>query len=157
MAGKAMFTVEEMAKALTESRGFKTVAARRLGCDWHTVDNYCKKHPELDDVLQQAHESALDQAEVALHSLISPPRDAEGNYKWPPNLGAICFFLKCQGKSRGYIERVEHDLRGDMTYSIKLPDDWPAEDYDDPDINPDSPTKPPQNTNGHFADCDSSV
>ena len=148
MAGKPRYTLEEITKALTESRGFKSVAARRLGCDWHTVDKYCRKYPELDDVLVAAHESAIDQAEVALHSLISPPRDAEGNYKWPPNIAAICFFLKCQAKDRGYIERVENVIPGDLTLTIKLPADWPTEDYDDPEVNPDSPTKPPPQPNG---------
>jgi len=181
MGNKHRFSVDEIAKALTESGAVISGAARRLGCDWHTVDNYIKKHPKLQDVQREAHETSLDYTEVTLDRLgrgytacrfcESPLSNVQalsncpvcnsaltkGDVRQvkhvPPNPAAVFFRLKCLAKARGYIEKVEHDMRGDMTYSIKLPADWPTEDYDDPDINPDSPTKPPEKTNG----CNGSV
>ena len=59
-------------------------------------------------VLEEVKETALDIAEDKLMGLI---RDG--------NLGAICFFLKCQGKHRGYVERQKIDANIGMTH-----DDW---------------------------------
>ena len=148
MAGKPKFTVSQVADAIILSQGMKSVAARHLGCDWQTVDNYCKRHPTLQTLLDDIRESTLDQAEIALQSLIRPPRDDEGRFKWKPDLGAICFYLKTRGKHRGFVEREEHDLSGDVTYSIELPEDFPTEDYDDPAVNPNSPTAPPPQPTG---------
>lgn len=74
----------------------KTIAARKLGVDADTVHAAVKRWPELEVVLAECRESALDLAEDKLIEHI----DAG-------NVTALIFFLKCQGKLRGYIERSE--------------------------------------------------
>jgi len=167
-----------MTEALAKSQGVISEAARLLGCDWHTVDNYINDEdfPELRDVLRNAHETSLDFTEAILKRLgqgytacrhcDSPLSNVQTLTNCPvcnsvlvkngvrqvkhvaSNVAAVIFRLKCLGKARGYIEKIEHDMRGDMTYSIKLPEDFPTEDYDDPAVNPNSPTRPPEKTNG---------
>lgn len=54
------------------------------------------RSPELRAVTEDLEETKLDLAEKYLFDLM------KGG-----NLGAICFYLKCKGKKRGYIERQE--------------------------------------------------
>lgn len=90
------FTHKQIATALEETKGFLTLAAKRLGCHYTTIQQYIKKFPELKDIVLHIQESHLDSAEFALLKKIN-----QGD------LGAICFYLKCKGKQRGYVERQE--------------------------------------------------
>ena len=82
-----------------EAGGILTTAARKLGCASCTVYEYLQRFPALKDVLAEARESSVDLAESKLIEAIKAD-----------NLTAIIFYLKTQGKSRGYSERSEHDL-----------------------------------------------
>lgn len=106
---KQQFTVEEVAEALRESRGFVSATARRLACDPLTVYNYMERYPELVEIRKEAKEAEKDLAEMMLGKMIR-----EGQFP------ATCFFLKTQAKDRGYIERSEVEMRVDVT---KLTDD----------------------------------
>lgn len=88
-----------MLKALEKSLGVVTTACKSVGIDrnthynWYNSDlGYRKKVDELENI-------TLDFAESQLHKQIQ-----EGN------TAATIFLLKCKGKRRGYIERVEHDV-----------------------------------------------
>jgi hypothetical protein len=87
-------TPEQVAHALDQAGGLKSVAAHLLGVEWHTVARAVKRWPGLQAVIDRARERTLDEAELSLRKLVR-----EGN------LGAICFTLKCQGKKRGWVER----------------------------------------------------
>ena len=89
-------TIEEIEKALTVSRGLKGPAAKSLGVTWQAVHNRVKKSERLQKHLKQIREDSLDFVEGKLFENIR-----EGN------TSSIIFYLKCQGKSRGYVERVE--------------------------------------------------
>lgn len=89
------------------SRGSFAGAARRLGCTRQTVQNYCQREPELYVTCVQARETMLDDAEDALKTLV-----ADGD------LGAICFYLKTQGKARGYVERAEQAVTHTYDFSL---------------------------------------
>lgn len=86
----------EVITALTEARGFVSKAARALGCHPQTVRNYMERYPEVAAARKEAREEIIDIAEDALLTAV---RIGEG---W-----AVCFLLKCQAKSRGYVERRE--------------------------------------------------
>lgn len=134
------FTVAQVEAALKESRGFKSVASRKLGCTIGTVINYCRRHPKLQEVLDHIQEERLDRSEVSLDHLMFPPtiqdKDSPdyGKPMWKPDKEAIMFFLRTIGKKRGYVEREELNIKQDIHYEIELPEDFPTEDYDDPDI-----------------------
>lgn len=96
MAGKKRYTVEEVEEALRRSGGFLTRAAQLLKCHYSTIRSYIKKYKYLQEIEKEILETHLDFCELALLKKVK-----EGD------LGAICFYLKCKGKQRGYIERKE--------------------------------------------------
>ena len=98
----AGFTQSQVAGALTAASGLVTSAAKRLGCNPKTLYRYIDRFPALKDVLREARESSIDLAESKLMEAIKAG-----------NLTAIIFFLKTQGKSRGYTERSEPHLTTD--------------------------------------------
>jgi len=96
-------TPEALTSEIREYRGNITAVAGRFGVSRTTVYAYIKEHPELADVISEARETMLDHAESSLYRAVV---NGEG---W-----AVCFFLKTQGKKRGYLERV--DLSGIVTH-----------------------------------------
>ena len=89
-------TIEEIEKALSVSHGLKGPAAQSLGVTWQAVQNRIKKSERLQKHIKQVREDSLDYVEGKLFENIG-----EGN------TSSIIFYLKCQGKGRGYVERVE--------------------------------------------------
>jgi len=87
---------EEIAVFLRKSRGNISSAALAIGIHRTEVARRIDLSPMLLEVLAHERESMIDYAESALYKAVS-----EG-HGW-----AICFLLKCLGKSRGYIERKE--------------------------------------------------
>lgn len=60
------------------------------------ISKRIERNAELKEVVVDLEETKLDLAEKYLYDLM------KGG-----NLGAICFYLKCKGKRRGWIERQE--------------------------------------------------
>lgn len=96
LGAKQRYTFKEVKKALEEAKGFLTVAAASLGCTYITVLNYIDRFPELVEVRKEAREKMKDYAETTLLSKIQKG-----------DVACLLFFLKCQAKDRGYIERQE--------------------------------------------------
>lgn len=93
---KKGITIEEIIKAVNDSKGFLTFAAEKLGCSYQNIWQRAKRNPELKEAIGAIGEHHLDMAESKLIEAI------EKGESW-----AICFFLKCKGKHRGYVERSE--------------------------------------------------
>ena len=87
------WTPEEIAEALQESGGIVTAAAARLRCSRQTIYSYIKRYKQVAAAVEDGREKTLDIAEGALLRLI---RDG--------NVAATIFFLKTQGRGRGYSE-----------------------------------------------------
>lgn len=103
------YNPENIIKLIEKHKGNLSAVARAMRCARKTVHNYVNEHPEVADALKDAREEMTDIAESKL--LLAIKRgDA-----W-----AVCFYLKTQGKSRGYIEKSQVDVRMDMS---KLTDD----------------------------------
>lgn len=94
-----MYTDEMIARALYEAKGLTYAAAQMLGMDYSHACHRINRSPLLLKVRQDAVERRLDIAETTLDDLVVRPG--------PAQLGATCFFLKCRGKERGYVERQE--------------------------------------------------
>lgn len=90
-------TVEEYEKALRDSKGMMSVAARMLGVTQQAVSQRVKTSPTLQRVRDEAREQMTDVAELRLYERI------QAGDGW-----AVCFYLKTQGRSRGYVERHEY-------------------------------------------------
>ena len=92
------YSQRQVADAIRSTRGLVTLAARSLGCDRSTVENYCDRYPAVRKALEEARNQRLDIAEAMLFSAIDKGE-----------LQAITFFLRTVGRHRGYGDRVEVD------------------------------------------------
>lgn len=109
--------------AITDSFGNQSVIARRCGVGRSTITMFLKKNANSDirAMIEHEREKAIDIAELGLSRKIT-----EGN------LSAIMFYLKTQGKKRGYVEKQEIDstVTADININkeiMKLLDDVKAE------------------------------
>jgi hypothetical protein len=89
-------TVENAAAALRAENGIIMYAAKRLKVDRMTLSRYMEKHPELQEVREEASEVLVDIAE----------RHLEKNIK-AGEMKTIRWYLDRKGKNRGYATRVE--------------------------------------------------
>jgi len=99
MANKNKYTKEQVQQAIQNSGGFVSVVSANLQCTRKTIYNYLDKYPELKEILQDIKEQYLDMAEAKLIEKIRAGATPE-----------LLFYLKTQGKSRGYIEKQQIDL-----------------------------------------------
>jgi hypothetical protein len=101
-------TVAEVRAALELSGGIIAHAAEKLGCARSTVRRMCEQHEELQEVRAEVSESIVDLAESQLIKALR-----EGN------MTAVIFLLKTKGRSRGYVERMEHTGNVNVIREIK--------------------------------------
>ena len=83
-------------QVIAGSGGIVATIAEKLNVTRTTFYNYLKDIPEVAQAVEDEKEAMLDMAEGSLFGLIESG-----------DLGAICFYLKCKGKQRGYIEKQE--------------------------------------------------
>lgn len=93
---RTRYTNAAIIAALHENHGLVSLAARNLGCDRGTIYKRAKKHPTVQQAIDDARDLMTDEAESALYKAI------KRGEAW-----AVCFYLKTQGKARGYVERQE--------------------------------------------------
>jgi DNA-binding transcriptional MerR regulator len=103
------YSQEQMIKALEESRGLIAPAARALGCSRDTIRSYLEEYTAVGQAKLDQREAVTDMAENALYQAIL---DREA---W-----AVCFYLKCMAKDRGYAERAEVTGPSGAPVKIKL-------------------------------------
>jgi hypothetical protein len=90
---------EQVVQALEASAGMVATAARKLGIHRQTIYNMIKSDPTIKDERQRIRDEVVDLAEATLLGLI---RDK--------NVSAIIFFLKTQGRNRGYVENAQINI-----------------------------------------------
>lgn len=94
-----MLQDEDIEKWLRKRRGNMAAVGRALGVTRQAVLLRVNASPELRAIFEECRETVKDLTESKLFKAI---RNGEA---W-----AICFFLKCQAKDRGYTER--HEITG---------------------------------------------
>lgn len=99
MARTQQYTAQQVADALTQAKGFVSVAARNLNCTDSTVRSYIERYAVCKQAVTDAREAMIDYAEGKLYQNI------QNN-----DTVSILFFLKTQAKGRGYVERVEQRM-----------------------------------------------
>lgn len=102
-------SVKSISDALRKNRGMVAVAARNLGCARSTIYDWMEAHPELKTMLDDEREVMTDVAELSLYKQV---QDGQG---W-----AVQFYLKTQGKGRGYVETVNMRHGGDPDNSTPI-------------------------------------
>jgi hypothetical protein len=90
--------VSQVIDALHRHKGMVYLAAENLQVAPLTVYRYAKRHPKIQQVIEDERGKFLDSGEDALYNAV---KRGEG---W-----AVCFLLKTLGKNRGYVERHELD------------------------------------------------
>ena len=92
--------IEAVKEQIERYNGNVAAVARHFGASRKTIHNRINESAILQDALRQARETMLDNAESVLYKKVLDGSTAE-----------LIFFLKTQGRSRGYIERNELDVR----------------------------------------------
>lgn len=90
----------DLIAALQKSMGVATQACEMVGCDRATYYEYLREDPAFAAAVADVKNIALDFAESKLFKNIESQDPA-----------SIFFFLKTQGKARGYIERTEQRIQ----------------------------------------------
>jgi len=99
---KQRFSAAEVIAAIRAGGGIKTAAAKRLGCDVDTLDNYCSRYPMVDAAYRQARAGVVDAAESILLQ-----RLAAGEWD------AAKFVLTTLGRDRGWGNSVDVNISVD--------------------------------------------
>lgn len=89
-------SIKKIRKAIEKHRGNVTLVAKSFSVSRTTVYKFFEIHPELKECLQDEREKMIDNVESTLY-----------NQALDGNTTAMIFFLKTQGKNRGYVERQE--------------------------------------------------
>ena len=93
---KPRITKDKVQRAIVKSKGLLSFASQLLGCNRSTIYDYLEKWPDLKQTVADQREGLVDIAESRLLGNIDKG-----------DTTAIIFFLKTQGRARGYVERQE--------------------------------------------------
>lgn len=93
-----------MLEALEKNLGIVTQAAKLIGVSREQHYKWMKDDPKYKARVEELQDVVLDFAESKLHQSIQNGSDT-----------ATIFFLKTKGKKRGYIERTELEMTGQMS------------------------------------------
>lgn len=108
MANKQNSTLKKaMIAALEKSLCVVTTACKTVGIERKTHYNWMNNDPEYKKAVEDLQDITLDFAESQLHKQIK-----DGNTT------ATIFLLKTKGKKRGYIERSEIKVDGEVESKI---------------------------------------
>ncbi|MFN7927118.1 MAG: hypothetical protein U0Y68_04090 [Blastocatellia bacterium] len=88
--------IETLAAQIISLSGNISAVARVFGAHRHTIQARIDKHKGLKKLLEDTRETMLDNAESQLYTKVLAGDTL-----------ALIFFLKTQGKKRGYVERQE--------------------------------------------------
>lgn len=100
-------TEEQLAALLKKHNGLMTLVAEDLGYSYSAIWDRVNRSEVLKQIRNDVTERLLDKCENKLQESI----DAG-------NISSIMFYLKCQGKSRGYVEKQN------VIAEINVHDDW---------------------------------
>lgn len=109
-------TVKGVEQGLRDLSGNMAAVARLFGVSRTSVFQYIQARPELQAILKDCREAMLDNAESALYKNVLAGKTVD-----------LIFFLKTQGRSRGYTEKSEVEVTG-RGVVVVLPEKDPAPD-----------------------------
>ena len=114
--GKAKLIKPKMIEALRELKGNVSKACEKCGITRQTHQNWMEADADYKQIVENIKEATLDHVENKLMELID-----DGDTT------ATIFYLKTQGKKRGYVETERKEISGkmniDSTAISKLPKD----------------------------------
>lgn len=102
-------TKKAMLEALEKALGIVTPACKNVGISRETHYRWLKEDEDYSNAVNEISDVALDFAESQLHKQIK-----DGN------TAATIFYLKTQGKRRGYIEKQQLEHYTEEPFILKL-------------------------------------
>lgn len=109
-------SAEKLIPLIEELNGNLSMVSRKLGVARNTVYRFISDKPTIQQALSDAREKMIDNVESKLYS-----KALDGDTT------AMIFFLKTQGKSRGYVERQEVTGANGGKVQIEYVNDWRGE------------------------------
>ena len=114
---------EKMLKCLAEFLGNVTNACEKSNTARSTHYLWCSEDEAYKARVEEINEMCIDHVENKLHEkingvTISKGEDEEGRpriYEVPPSDTAIIFFLKTRAKKRGYVEKTQTEVSGELS------------------------------------------
>jgi hypothetical protein len=100
-------TVQQCEEALLDSCGIVSQAARNLKISRNALITRIANHKSLQEAVVQSREIMIDEGESAL---VTAVKDGQG---W-----AVSLLLKTIGKHRGYIEKSELEVGGNLNIKV---------------------------------------
>lgn len=97
----------ELIAEIDAKRGNISAVARTYGVSRGTVYNWMAGKATVQQALEDARETMIDNAESMLYKKVLEGSTAE-----------LLFFLKTQGRNRGYVERQELQHSGDVSVTL---------------------------------------
>lgn len=114
-------------EALSNSLGNITEACLAAGTGRATYYEWLSRDPEFKKKAEDVDEIALDFVESKLFETIKGFKigkvNAQGElaiYDTGPDVRSITFYLKTRGKKRGYVERIETELKNPGEFSPNI-------------------------------------
>ena len=104
--------VSDIEPLVDKYKGNIAAIARHFGVSRGTIYNRIKDSATLAVAVEDARETMLDNAESMLYKHIADN-----------NLTALIFYLKTQGRERGYVEKLEHTGPNDGEIVIRVVND----------------------------------
>lgn len=92
-------SIENIEAQIKTLHGNISAVANVFGVHRHTISNRIKKSDRLSQALHNAREAMIDNVESKLYENALAGQET-----------SVIFFLKTQGKSRGYVERQEMQI-----------------------------------------------
>ncbi len=109
----ARLSKKKVAEAIVDLRGNVSAVARKFQVSRQRIYNYMNDtHPDLWDLVKEQREVMLDTAEDILGQKIERGE-----------VVPLIFYLKTQGKDRGYVEREERKIDGTLSIDLKWEED----------------------------------
>ena len=105
---------DQIIEALIGAGGLINLAAKSLGCDWHTVKRYMDEYPEVQEAADVANELQLDISEGTIFRLRDKAESE--NVK----LGAAKYHLTKKGVKRGYGDRFDVTSDGEKLEGVQI-------------------------------------
>ena len=96
-------TEEELIEHIRGSGGIIKTIANRMGCAWNTAQSHIEKSEKAKEAYSNELETVLDNVESKALELIDKGSE-----------GMIKYYLSTKGKRRGFTERQEIDLTGNL-------------------------------------------
>lgn len=102
-------TIEQIIKALENSGGFQTVAAKQLGISQPALNKRIKRSKKIQEKLNEIEEAKLDLAESKLMKQLN-----DGNWQ------AIKFMMQYKGHKRDYYKKFKQELEGNEDKPVTI-------------------------------------